>query len=615
MGEKMRVLRGKVLAVSAAVALVMANIMPVLRVFALENGGDYAEIFMRGAVSVETEGGISFGYNGGTVTVEGATEPVVEVDENWNYGDHTGTLYKFYTKSESLVFTPTAENGGGVRAFLGVDGNNQEVSLTDGHYTLENLVTKGASGPTYDMEFQFNGGGGGEPQPQPQGNAAATLDYTYTGVSGVDFWLNDRFIPMGDAEFDGNNHTSVNVDYNQEDGAETVEMRFETLWVYVIDGLTVNGVDYTGSLPTGRDALMEKYDGQQHLVISLNIPIANNNTYIIETNTHEIREEEIFMGNFLWDNDTSKLDGLNEGDERRDDIIGHGSLEFVKASYKGVTYNSVDEMKAAGKVFSFEQDPKGDGGATFPVGTELTVRLLPEPGYQLTSFGINGGEFEPQENVGEYTFTIRPGNGHFAADFKKVEDEVSAGAEAVESGSITLGEGELDYGTAVLEVEDADLSEEDVAGFADAAGDYQISTYLDISLYQVTYKGTNSAEGAWKDELRELENDAVITLQLEEGVDGNEIVIVHQKHDGTYEVIPTVYDPVARTITFRTSSFSNYAIATMTSSEAKSESESSVVGTPDTGVMTALQGGATVTGILGVVIVVSGVGAKKLKRK
>lgn len=92
---------------------------------------------------------------------------------------------------------------------------------------------------------------------------------------------------------------------------------------------------------------------------------------------------------------------------------------------------------------------------------------------------------------------------------------------------------------------------------------YTISSYLDINLDQVIYKGT--ADDVWSKQLKELNNEATITLQLEEGVDGNEVVIVHEKHDGTYEIIPTTYDATTHTITFKTSSFSNYAIASKTS--------------------------------------------------
>ena len=44
-------------------------------------------------------------------------------------------------------------------------------------------------------------------------------------------------------------------------------------------------------------------------------------------------------------------------------------------------------------------------------------------------------------------------------------------------------------------------------------------------------------------------------------MDGKKIVIVHEKHDGTYEILPAIYDSATQTITFETTSFSNYAIA------------------------------------------------------
>ena len=55
-----------------------------------------------------------------------------------------------------------------------------------------------------------------------------------------------------------------------------------------------------------------------------------------------------------------------------------------------------------------------------------------------------------------------------------------------------------------------------------------------------------------------------ITIKLAEGIDANNIVIVHNIHDGEeYEIIKIdSYDKGSNTITFRTKSFSNYAIAT-----------------------------------------------------
>ena len=158
-----------------------------------------------------------------------------------------------------------------------------------------------------------------------------------------------------------------------------------------------------------------------------------------------------------------------------------------------------------------------------------------------------------------------------------------------------------------MDVKDVDLTDEEIAGFENAAGEYNVSTFLDISLYQTTYKGTPNE--SWDEQINQLRRAATITLQLEEDVDGNEIVIVHQKHDGTYEVIPTVYDPVAHTITFKTSSFSNYAIASRTVANATPTANS-----PETGAFTTGGGNATTVSIFGAVLVALMIGGIVLNR-
>ena len=158
-------------------------------------------------------------------------------------------------------------------------------------------------------------------------------------------------------------------------------------------------------------------------------------------------------------------------------------------------------------------------------------------------------------------------NVHFSAEFKETKDIVKASSEKVSSGSIELGN-TLSGGSAQLTVSDVELTSDKIAGFENAAGDYTISNYLDIDLYNVYYKGKNDSEDVWLDKISELEKEATISIKLEDGVNADDIVIVHNIHDGEeYEVIEIdSYDPETNTITFKTKSFSSYAIATKTTS-------------------------------------------------
>ena len=96
-------------------------------------------------------------------------------------------------------------------------------------------------------------------------------------------------------------------------------------------------------------------------------------------------------------------------------------------------------------------------------------------------------------------------------------------------------------------------SSDDILG-ADASPLYNTlyigETRFDISI-NPSYIGLNPNEFS--------EN---LEIKLEKGIVGDELMLVHEKHDGTY-------DAYTNTLTFKTSSFSNYAIATKLSNSAE----------------------------------------------
>lgn len=193
----------------------------------------------------------------------------------------------------------------------------------------------------------------------------------------------------------------------------------------------------------------------------------------------------------------------------------------------------------------------------------VVFEFVPDYGYQLTSVAANETPLDPQEETNRYVFTMREGNVHFAATFTRTDDVVNTGTTKVRGGTVDVANN-LDGGTAQLTVKDVELSADKIQGFQNAAGAYNVSQYLDIDLYNVFYKGKNDASDVWSNKIDELPNEATISLQLADGVNANDIVLVHNIHDGeTFEVIPVEsYDAATNTITFKTKSFSNYAIAT-----------------------------------------------------
>ena len=216
-------------------------------------------------------------------------------------------------------------------------------------------------------------------------------------------------------------------------------------------------------------------------------------------------------------------------------------------------------------------------------GSRVVFEFVPEYGYQLTDIRINGQKLGLSETMNQFEFIMPNSNIHFDAEFTKTEDVLKTNSEKVSGGSVSLGNNVLDGGSAQLTVNDVELSADKIEGFENAAGDYTISNYLAIDLYQVFYKGKADSEDVWSNQIDELNNEVTITIKLADGVDGNDIVLVHNIHDGDkYEVIKIdSYDPETNTITFKTKSFSNYAIASKTVEESKAKEETNA--NPQTG--------------------------------
>lgn len=418
-------------------------------------------------------------------------------------------------------------------------------------YKMDNQKAQFTEGPTYERDE----------------NGQLILDENNNPIPVKD---PDTFEPM--VKKTGVTITGDTIKYDNDASTNKVNFNFVTSWNTVIESIKING-NTVDNLPKTKEELASHYT-HQAIEIPVN-DVDNATSYDIEIEARMATENELYMGNFLWDYNP-------QGYTRQEDKILNATLTFVEAEYNGVTYTTEEQVNSLGNLYNWNDAQRkkkytdvreGVGEAQFPTGTKLTVKIIPDAGYQLVDFGINGGVFEPQEEIGTYTFEITGGNFHLQATIAQVDDIVKTKSEKIASGSIKLGgtEDSMSIGTARLDVDDIELSKEQISNFEEAAEGYDIKNYVDISLFNTVFKGKETA--SWDTQVKDLDNEATITLKLEDGVDGNEVVIVHEKHDGTYEIIPVEYDSETHTITFKTKSFSNYAIASKTDSTSDTETE------------------------------------------
>lgn len=291
----------------------------------------------------------------------------------------------------------------------------------------------------------------------------------------------------------------------------------------------------------------------------------------------------------VWESDNANNTSLKE-----DELLKHGSIEII--GIKDEDGNPV-ELK------DIDQSTSHGYGVIVP-GSEITFRVTPEYGYQLESITINGQSLTPLEDTSTYTYTMPDTNVHICGIFTKKEDQTELNTDKVKNALIQLAENEITSGNSRLMIKDAQLTPQQQEAFEKAAGDYRIVGYFDIKLAQILYK--NSTTNMWVNNIAALKNPAKVSLQLgtDLEVESNDLIVIHENSDGTYEVIPASFDSAAKTVMFQTKGFSNYAVA-YKKSETTTENSTKETTTGDTseattsGTTKAITNGTTETTISG----------------
>ncbi|MDO4479153.1 MAG: cell wall-binding repeat-containing protein [Lachnospiraceae bacterium] len=401
----------------------------------------------------------------------------------------------------------------------------------------------------------------------PYEGTSVTSEVYVTGTA--DFYINDSAM----SNVFGGNNAKVNVNYNYNNGG-TVDFYFDCFVNARYSSLTINNVDYLSAFPTpdtaeGRAAILAACRGQLN---DFKITVPYSTTYTIQSTVKELDESDIdymMVGNFLW--------SYTDEDINEDDRIENGRMELVNVVYDGTTYTP-DQMKNPGT--GFDWDDRGPiCSAVLPIGAVVTVKMIPEYGYQLTSFGINDKTFTIGEEQTVYSFTIRRGNAHLAAKFTPVEDVIVTNEDIISDADIAVAD-DFPGGTVKFEVNPAsNLSPKYESFQANVPDGYKIMNFYDLDLSNVYYKANESGDNAWENEMTELTSDATITLKFRDQMwyttsKPEDFVVIHNIHGGDeFETIPLETVDQQAGISFKTDSFSTFAIAVKEKYAYEDESE------------------------------------------
>lgn len=480
--------------------------------------------------------GASHSYTIGTATV---TATVANVTDYTNVTLQDNTVITLSDNYDPDTMEVAISCAGGFSTTLSVDNKTTKMANKTNNGGIPNETL------TFVVRAKGSGNQGGSETANPS-YQNINLEYNFTGTSGEVLINNKRGVDGEKASWTG---TINNAGYTEP--AQKNQITINTrLGDWKFSKVTINGQVYNFT------------DNSE----SHTIEVPGASTYTITATKDESLGKTTTL---IWVNPDYTPKDAEDAEWIKEFTIGHGYAKAI------AVYDKDNKIMNPNQYINTTVQPDGSKSDQYGVnngfgwikllaGQKVVFEFVPEYGYQLTGITINGQPVTASTTMNRFEFTMPEGmNVHFAATFTKTDNIVKSGSSKVTGGTVDVKD-YLPGGSAQLTVNDVNLTDEKKQEFTNAANGYTVSEFLNISLLNVYYKGKNDSDDVWSNEIEELDDYVTVSIQLEEGINAEDIVIVHNIHDGKdYEVIEIEsYDPETRILTFKTRSFSNYAIAT-----------------------------------------------------
>ena len=227
-----------------------------------------------------------------------------------------------------------------------------------------------------------------------------------------------------------------------------------------------------------------------------------------------------------------------------DAYLEHGKAQVVAVEGVDDLYN-----------IPFASNPGDEKGGHIAVeaGKQVTVRLTPDYGYQLTGVTLNGGvTLAPQAEVSTFTFTMPDTNVHFKGIFKQTQDEINTSGTKVSSASFENGANAAPSGNLRLTV--ADSNEDTTNALAQVANAVSAEA-VNLTLDQIVSKGDGTN---WENPVTQFGQPVKMNLKVVDYDTAAGYAVVRE-HDGKLTNLPTSVSEDG-TLTFETNQFSTYFI-------------------------------------------------------
>lgn len=228
-----------------------------------------------------------------------------------------------------------------------------------------------------------------------------------------------------------------------------------------------------------------------------------------------------------------------------DGRIEHGTAEIIK-----INGQDVSQMTFS----NFANNPGDKSGGHLAVKRDdvVTIKLIPDYGYQLSGASINGVTLAPQTEVSTFTFKMPDTNVHFKGIFTQTSDEINTSATKVSSASFENGANAAPSGNLRLTV--ADSNEDTTNALAQVANAVSAEA-VNLTLDQIVSKGNGNS---WETPVTQFGQPVKMKLKVADydTAAGYEVV---REHNGNLTKLTTSMSEDG-TLTFETNQFSTYFI-------------------------------------------------------
>ena len=228
-----------------------------------------------------------------------------------------------------------------------------------------------------------------------------------------------------------------------------------------------------------------------------------------------------------------------------DGRIEHGTAEIIKI-------NGQDVSQMTFSNFANNSGDKSGGHLAVKRDDVVTIKLIPDYGYQLSGASINGVTLAPQTEVSTFTFKMPDTNVHFKGIFTQTQDEINTSGTKVSSATVENGANAAPSGNLRLTVAD---SNEDTTNALAQVENAVSAEAVNLTLDQIVSKGNGTN---WETPVTQFGQPVKMNLKVADydTAAGYEVV---REHNGNLTKLTTSVSEDG-TLTFETNQFSTYFI-------------------------------------------------------